>query len=33
MAERAYDRELEEATNRWMWWGLAIMAIMVAIFP
>jgi mono/diheme cytochrome c family protein len=33
MAERTYDPELEEATNRWMWWGLAIMAIMVAIFP
>ncbi len=33
MPERTYDPALEKATNRWMWWGLAIMVVMVAIFP
>ncbi len=33
MPERPVDTELEEQTNRWMWWGFVIMVLMVAIFP
>ena len=33
MAERPYDEELEESTNRWMLWGFAIMVLMALIFP
>ena len=33
MPERPPDPDLEESTNRWMVWGVAIMAIMVMLFP
>lgn len=33
MPERPPDPVLEEATNRWMRWGLILMAIMVLAFP
>lgn len=33
MAERPYDEELEESTNRWMMWGFVIMVLMALIFP
>ena len=33
MPERPPDPALEESTNRWMLWGLVVMALMVAIFP
>ncbi len=33
MPERRPDPALEESTNRWMWWGLVLMVLMVAIFP
>lgn len=33
MPERPPDPTLEESTNRWMMWGLWIMAAMVLIFP
>lgn len=33
MAERPPDPALEAETNEWMKWGLAIMVVMVLIFP
>jgi mono/diheme cytochrome c family protein len=33
MPERPPDPVLEESTTRWMAWGLAIMVVMVLIFP
>ena len=33
MAERPIDEELEESTNRWMFWGFVIMVLMALIFP
>ena len=33
MPERPYDAELERSTNEWMKWGLAIMVVMVLVFP
>jgi mono/diheme cytochrome c family protein len=27
------DQDLERSTNRWMAWGLGLMAVMVAMFP
>ena len=33
MPERPPNPELEEATNRWMMWGLGLMAVMVMLFP
>ena len=33
MAERPFDPELEESTNRWMMWGFVVMVLMALIFP
>lgn len=33
MPERPLDLELEESTNRWMLWGVGLMAVMVLAFP
>ena len=33
MPERTPDPDLEASTNQWMGWGLAIMVVMVLIFP
>ncbi len=33
MPERPPDPELEESTNRWMLWGVVLMALMVLVFP
>ena len=33
MPERPYDEGLEQATNRWMMWGLALIALAVVAFP
>ena len=33
MPERPADPQLEKTTNTWMVWGLAVMVLMVVIFP
>ena len=33
MPERPPDPQLEDATNRWMLWGVGLMAAMVVLFP
>jgi len=33
MSYRSDDPELEESTNKWMIWGLVLMALMILIFP
>ena len=33
MPERPHDPHLEASTDKWMTWGLVLMAIMVAAFP
>jgi len=33
MPERPIDEELEQSTNKWMAWGVAIMLAMALVFP
>ena len=33
MPERPYDKNLEQSTNRWMMWGLVLIALAVLAFP